>query len=63
MYSMNVLVKLFWVDMEIYVRDLLGICVCLDVKDVILYFDHIIGCKEIFIFNLFILFGKFWVCV
>lgn len=49
--------------MEIYVRDLfmLGIYLALvfAILDVILYFDHNIGCKEIFMLNLFILFGKY----
>lgn len=52
-------VKLFWVDMEIYVKDLRGTCVRLDAKEIILYFDHNFGCKEIFMLSFFILFGKY----
>lgn len=45
--------------MEIYVQDPCGTCVGLDVKEIILYFDHNFGHKEIFMLSFLILFGKY----
>lgn len=51
-------VKLFWIEMERFIKDHMGVSICPNIKDIILYFERNFECKVIFMLNL-ILFGKF----
>ncbi len=52
-------VKLFWIDMEGFVRERMGLSIHFNIEDIGLYVERSIGPKETFVLNLFVLLGKY----